>query len=218
MTRRLSSKAGAASVIGCATGKVVGMGTRSKVCKSCEYWDNADKNSEKYRHWQANHAPNCTHNHDGSSGAMEKEIVKEIFCSSVQDHKLRYTSFIGDGDTNSFKTVHDAQPYGPDVTVEKIECLGHVQKRMGTRLRKLKRDFGNRKLTDNKPIGGRGRLTTDKIDIIQTHYGNAIRGNKNNLVKMREAVWAVFFHYNSTGAESQHIVFVARNGAHIKRL
>ena len=101
-----------------------------------------------------------------SSGAMEKEMVKEIFCSSVQDHKLRYTSFIGDGDTNSFKTVHDAQPYGPDVTVEKIECVGHVQKRMGTRLRKLKRDFGNRKLTDNKPIGGRGRLTTDKIDII----------------------------------------------------
>ena len=61
-------------------------------------------------------------------------------------------------------------------------------------------------------------MTKDKIDIIQTHYGNAIRGNKNNLVKMREVVWVVFFHYNSTGAESQHIVFVARNGAHIKRL
>ena len=87
VTRGHSPKVGAASVIGCATGKVVGMGTRSKVCKSCEYWDNADKNSEKYRHWQANHAPNCTHNHDGiigcdGKGDGERNIL--FFCTRPQ--------------------------------------------------------------------------------------------------------------------------------------
>lgn len=135
---------------------------------------------------------------------MEKEIVKDIFCSSLDQHKLRCTRFIGDGDTNSFKTVSDAQPYGPNFPVEKIECVGHIQKRMGTRLRQLKRNLGDRELEDVKSNGGKNRLTKDKIDAIQTHYGNATRGNKNDLVGMREAVWAVFCHYNSTEAEPTH--------------
>lgn len=204
LTRGHSSKVGAASVIGCETGKVLGVGTRSKVCKSCQYWDRADKNSEKYRQWRATHDNVCTQNHDGSSGAMEKDIVKDIFCSSANKYNLRFTRFIGDGDTNSFKTVHDAQPYGPDISVKKIECVGHIQKRMGTRLRNLKKNMGDRKLEDGKSLGGRKRPTKDKIDVIQSHYGNAIRGNRNNLVAMREAVWAVYFHYNATDEEPTH--------------
>ena len=155
MTRGHSSKVGAAIVIGCTTGKVLGVGTRSKVCKSCEHYDKLDKNTAKYRQWHASHAQECTNNHDGSSGSMEKEIVKDIFCSSLDQHKLRYTRFIGDGDTNSFKTVSDAQPYGPNFPVEKIECVGHIQKRMGTRLRQLKRNLGDGKLEDGKSNGGK---------------------------------------------------------------
>ena len=47
-------------------------------------------------------------------------------------------------------------------------------------------------------------MTKEKIDVIQRHYGNAIRGNRNNLVGMREAVWAVYFHYNATDEEPTH--------------
>ena len=78
MTRGHSSKVGAASVIWCEVGKVLGMGTRSKVCKSCQYWEKADKNSLKYRWSRASHDNACTRNHDGSSGAMEKDIVRDI--------------------------------------------------------------------------------------------------------------------------------------------
>lgn len=44
---------------------------------------------------------------------------------------------LGDEDSKSFSAVLASDPYG-DVTVEKLECIGHVSKRMGTRLRKLK--------------------------------------------------------------------------------
>ncbi len=55
------------------------------------------------------------------------------------------------------------------------ECVGHVQKRMGTALRKLKSQKGKKKLMDGKTIGGAGRLTGAKIDKLQVYYGLAIR-------------------------------------------
>ena len=82
MTRGHSSKVVAASLIGCEMGNVLGVGTRSKVCKSCQYWDKADKNSLKFRQWRASHDNACIQNHDGSSGTMEKDIVRDVFCSS----------------------------------------------------------------------------------------------------------------------------------------
>lgn len=89
--------------------------------------------------------------------------------------------------------------------MEKIECVGHVQKRMGTRLRKLKTSMAGAKLADGKGIGGRGRLTKDQIDSIQSHYGNAIRGNKNDLVKISmRGVWGIFFHKGSTDDNPAH--------------
>lgn len=43
--------------------------------------------------------------------------------------------------------------------IEKFECVGDIQKRVGTRLRRLKKDLKGVKLSDDKPIGGKGRLT-----------------------------------------------------------
>ena len=140
--------------MGCVSlsGKVLDSGCRSKVCKSCDYWSKQDPNSEKYRQWNATHAQKCTMTHDGSSGGMESEVAKEVFSRSVTKHKLQYVRFIGDGDTNSFKKVIDSNPYGNSNTVvEKIECVGHVQKRMGSRLRNLKARTGTtRLLSDGK--------------------------------------------------------------------
>lgn len=204
MTRGHTSKVGVATLIGCETGKVLDTGSRSKVCKSCDYWSKQDQNTQKYRAWQATHGDECTQNHDGSSGAMEADIAKEVFSRSVELYNLRYTKFIGDGDTNSFKKVFDAKVYGDQHPVEKIECVGHVQKRMGTRLRNLRARYGKRQLADGKTISGRGRLTEEQVKSIQQHYGNAIRNNKGNLTKMREAVWAIYFHKGSTDEEPVH--------------
>ena len=84
---------------------------------------------------------------------------------------------IGDGDTKSFKKVLESKPYGNDLIPCKLECVGHVQKRLGTRLRKLRNDMKGKKLSDGKGILGKGRLTDKIINKMQSYYGMAIRQN-----------------------------------------
>ena len=50
------------------------------------------------------------------------------------------------------------QPYGPDKEIVKGECVGHVQKRVGGRLRRFKKKHGGDILADDKKLGGAGRL------------------------------------------------------------
>ena len=111
---------------------------------------------------------------------MAGEIAKEVFSRSAELYNLRYTSFIGDGDTNNFKNVFVSKPYG-DVTVQKLQCVGPAQKRMGKRLRGLKKNAKGTTLADGKSIGGRGRSTDMEINKIQAYYGIAIRGKTNNM-------------------------------------
>ncbi len=101
--------------------------------------------------------------------------------------------YIGDGDTEAFSKVVESKPYG-EVEIEKLECVGHVQKRLGTRLRNIRKDMKGQVLTDGKKIAGRGRLTDKCINTLQNYYGMAIRQNKDDLYGMKKAVGAVLFH------------------------
>ncbi|GFT23876.1 uncharacterized protein TNCV_3207391 [Trichonephila clavipes] len=109
-----------------------------------------------------------------------------------------------DGDTKTFNALSENKPYGDDHLIQKIECVGHVQKRMGTRLRKLKLVYSKKKLSDGKTIGGKGRLTDSLIDKIAHYYGNAIRCNSTSVKEMRKAIWAVWGHSCSTDDEPMH--------------
>ena len=66
---------------------------------------------------------------------MEPEGAKRIFERSIQKRGVRL-KFYGDGDSKAFNDVQHV--YG-DEKVEKQECIGHYQKRVGSRLRKLKK-------------------------------------------------------------------------------
>ncbi|GFU26964.1 uncharacterized protein TNCV_1151431 [Trichonephila clavipes] len=92
-------------------------------------------------------------NHNGSAGMMETVGIVRIFQRSLSHRSVRYTSYIGNGDSKTFSSITASNPYGEDITVSKIECVGHVQKIMGTPLRKLKQM--NSKLSDGKSIGER---------------------------------------------------------------
>ena len=70
-------------------------------------------------------------------------------------------------------------------------CVGHVQKRGGTRCRRLKQDLKDKKLEDRKGIARAGRLTDKMIDTLQNYYGFAIRENAGNLPGMVKAVNAI---------------------------
>ena len=57
--------------------------------------------------------------------------------------------------TKSFQNVVKSNPY-PGIVITKFECVGHVQKRVGKRLRDLKLRYNGIRLKDNKFIGGGG--------------------------------------------------------------
>lgn len=86
----------------------------------------------------------------------------------------------------------------------KIECVGHIQKRMGGRLRRKKKDLKGKKLVDGETIGGRNRLADNLIDTFQRYYVKAFRQNKGGLDGMEEAVKAIWYHFASTDECPMH--------------
>ena len=72
------------------------------------------------------------------------------------------------------------------MTITKKECVEHVQKRVGTALRKLK--------NEKKGLGGKGKLTDAMIDRLQNYYGIAIGSNVGDLAQMKKAIHASLLH------------------------
>lgn len=192
--RGFQSKNSCASIISIDNGKVLDVDVLTKYCQGCRQ---AGKSTEK----QTKHEMNCQRNYDGTSGGMEVASAVKMFQRSQHDRAVRYMSFLGDGDSRSYKAVVESKPYG-DLSITKLECINHVQKRMGTRLRRLKQQLGSTKLSDGLSI--RRRLTDKQIDQITQYYGMAIRSNRDNLDGMKRAVWAIYFHKLSTDAEPIH--------------
>ena len=75
--------------------------------------------------------------------------------------------------------------YAPKV-LSKKECIGYVQKRVGTRLRKLKKTE-----KDLTKLG----LTDKIIDRLQNYYGMAVRSNVGGLDTMKTAIVLFFFMF-----------------------
>ena len=190
--RGFASLNGIITVISKENGKCIDIEVKSKHCNSCSIWHNK-KGSQEYVEWEAKHQPHCKANHKQSSGAMESAGAVAIFKRSIEKNKLRYVSYIGDGDTSSYAEVRDAKPYG-EVPVVKKECIGHVQKRMGTRLRNLRKSMKGEILSDGKRVSGTGRLSDKNINLLQNYYGMAIRQNTDNIYKMKMAIGATLYH------------------------
>lgn len=120
------------------TGKIIDINVKCKYCKSCEFRKERIGTTE-YEEWAESHKDKCNTNHEGSAGKMEVDAIVEMFSRSESLHGLKYCNYVGDGDSKTFKGITDAQPY-KDLVVRKKECIDHVQKRMGTRLRNLKKN------------------------------------------------------------------------------
>ena len=190
--RGYSSLNGVVTAISIKNGKILDTEPLSRHCKVCEgiekfkNIDNIQYESKKAGHF-------CKANYSGSAPNMEPEGAKRIFARSVEKHKLQYTDFYGDGDSKSHPAVENIYD---DVKVKKLECIGHVQKRVGNRLCKLKSRV--------KGLGGRGKLTNAVIDRLQNYYRIAIRSNKDNLEGMKNAVLASLFHVSSSKDNEWH--------------
>ncbi|GFW66758.1 uncharacterized protein TNCV_3783281 [Trichonephila clavipes] len=112
--RGYSSLNGCVSAISVDTGKILDIEFMTQYCHIC-----AKGNSQSSKHV-------CS-NYKGSAGNMEVVGAYRIFESSnVRD--VQYNEYYGDGDSKGYESVKNF--YGIN-TVTKLECIGHVQKRVG---------------------------------------------------------------------------------------
>ena len=120
----------------------------------CAKWDSRIGTPE-YEAWKLKNV--CSKNHSATSGAMES-MERNIFASSIKADILRYSHYIALVtviQTESFAKVVNSRPYGPDINVWKLEYVGHVQKRIGTRWRELRNVKKHEKLSDGTKISGK---------------------------------------------------------------
>ena len=142
---------GVVTVIQNDVGKCIDYRVLSKKCNTCSKWE-SKKGTVEYEKFISDHE--CPINHVGSAGSVEAKGVVDCFQSSVDNRKLRYTKLIGDGDSKTHASILTADPY-PGIKVEKLECIGHMQKRVGSRLRKLCSTHKG-PFSDGKGITGQG--------------------------------------------------------------
>ena len=115
---------------------------------------------------------------------METEGTKIIFARSTKS-QMRYTQLYRDGNSK-FIAVENIYK---GIKVVKRECIGHVQKRVGTHLRKLKKE--------TKEIGAKGKLTNAIIGKLQKYYGLAIIQHVSDKQAMKKAIISGFCHVAS---------------------
>lgn len=194
--RGFKSLYGVTTLIGYYSGKVIDLTVFSSYRHACAIWKNKPKDSPEHQAWEEDYDEEaCTKTHDGSAGSMEVEAIKTMFARSEQLYGVKYGNYIGDGDSKTFQGVLKLNPYGDELTVVKNECIGHVQKRMGTRLRSIKKE---------KKLGGRGKLTEALVKKLSLYYGLAIRRNINSVEDMKKAIIATYDHMISTDDDPKH--------------
>ncbi|EZA59663.1 hypothetical protein X777_16734 [Ooceraea biroi] len=124
--RGYSSLYGVTTLAGKYSHKIIDSVVRSSYCKMCEVWKKKAKNEEEFEEWKESHQELCTVNHDGLAGRMEVNSVKEMFERSIAEYGVKYTRYVGDGDSKIFKGILELNPY--DVQVKKLECFACYKK------------------------------------------------------------------------------------------
>ena len=160
--REYSSLNGYVAALSMESGKVLDIEVMSRFCRLCDANKNLEKNDPiALENFKANHN-SCSANYKGSAPNMEVTGAKRIFSRSIDNQKLRYVEMYSDGDSKAYPAIKDTyvNSNDSDIEVQKKECVGHVQKRVGTRLRELKKEVK----------GLKGKLTEKVIDRLQNFY------------------------------------------------
>ena len=49
-------------------------------------------------------------------------------------------------------------------------------------------------MSDRGPAGAQGKLADAVVDILQNHYGAAIRNERRSIHKLKDAIWTINYH------------------------
>ena len=192
MKRGFASLVGLVACVGMYTNKILGIEVLHKFCATCKGKMPCKKNEL------------CSINYKGSAGGMEPvgtvKIIKRIF----ERTRLKITEFLGDGDSRAFKEAKKAV----DWSMVKLECVNHVAKRMGGRLRKTVKESKTIVVYEGerKGLGGPGRLVNDAINKIQSFYNFIIHEGTSigSPEQISEWTLAMFDHISSSNANPKH--------------
>ena len=132
-----NANSGVGIIIGKETGKLLYLGVRNKYCHACA------KNIPREKH-------TCYKNWTASSSEMETDIILEGFMEAERVHGVRYTKFVGDGDSSVYPTLLQNVPEWGHA-IKKLECANHACKCYRGALEKL--------VQDNSSYKGSGGLT-----------------------------------------------------------
>ena len=93
------------SAISVDTGRVIDYVYLTNLCKIDNDKDALDKSGIDYLEFVVSHGPDCRKNHEGSSQSMEAAGVMLLYERSIEKFNLRYSTFIGDGDSSAYFRV-----------------------------------------------------------------------------------------------------------------
>ena len=144
-----------------------------------------------FEEWKKIHQESCKVNYSVTDPAMEVEVVKRMFERSIVKRNLRYTAYYGNADSKAYKAVKST--YDVEKPVQKLAYIGHYQKRVCCRLRKLKKNIKWLKY-----------LTRPVIDKLHNYFGIALRANCTTVENMQKAIWASYFHVASNEQNNYH--------------
>lgn len=151
--RSYDSKSGVGTMIGNLSGKIVGVGVRSKDCRKCSY------------HLQKGQVPpehKCCKNWQGSSKAMEPDVAAELVQEIEQNENVEVRVLIMDDDTTTASKLRETLPHSFD----KWSDTNHTKKHLGNSLYALQK---NHKC-----------LTSKVISYFQKCFSYSVAQNKNN--------------------------------------
>ena len=152
-----NAKSGVAVIIGRCTKKLLFLGVRNKYCSTCSIAQNAGKEPPSHQ---------CYRNWNGSSPAMESDILVEGFRQAEQTHGVRYMHLVGDGDSSVLSSIHQKVPEWGRF-VRKIECVNHCLKNYRAKLELI--------VKENPAYKGAGKLTQNQIKRLTAGARAAIR-------------------------------------------
>lgn len=121
---------------------VLFLGIRNKYCSVCVKAEATSSEPPTHK---------CYKNWEGTSTAMESDIILEGFRQSINMHNIIYHKLIGDGDSSVTKKLSISQPYGPKCLIKKIECKNHILRNY---LSKLNDIAAKRKSSNGKVVPG----------------------------------------------------------------
>ena len=150
-------------------GKVLDYSLYDRVCFTCSKWPESRRCScpEEFQEFREAHKDQCTSNYSGTSQSIKSSGAIDVWRRSIATHNLAYGTYIGDGDSSSFKNLIQSDLYNGEVPIRKEECIGHVQKRL--KRRPMKKSPGLTRLPQSKA----DRIAHLYALVIVQHHGQS---------------------------------------------